>query len=65
MSNKIIEVTVAPDGQTRVETKGFTGSECQKASEFIEKALGKRTGEQLTAEFHSKQQVRQSNQQTN
>ncbi len=55
MRNRIIEVTVAPDGQTRVETKGFSGSECQKASEFIEKALGKRTEEQLTAEFHLEQ----------
>ncbi len=63
MSNKIIEVTVVPDGQTRVETKGFTGSECQNASEFIEKALGKRTGEQLTAEFHLEQPARQRNQQ--
>jgi hypothetical protein len=63
--NKTIEVTIAPDGQTRVETKGFSGSECRQASEFLEKALGKQTGEQLTAEFHSEQQSRQSNQQQN
>ena len=50
--SKIIEITVAPDGATRVETKGFAGNQCQEASRFIEQALGKRTSEQLTAEFH-------------
>ena len=50
--NKCIEIIVAPDGQTRVETKGFAGGECQQASRFIEQALGKSTGEQLTAEFY-------------
>ena len=48
----IIEIIVAPNGATRVETKGFSGTQCQEASRFIEQALGKRTGEQLTAEFH-------------
>lgn len=49
---KVIEITVRPDGQTKVESKGFAGPECRQASEFLEKALGRRTGEQLTAEFH-------------
>ena len=50
--NKTIEIIVTPDGKSRVETKGFTGSECRQASQFIEQALGQRTSEQLTAEFH-------------
>ena len=49
---KTIEIVVAPNGQTRVETKGFAGAECQQASEFVEQALGRRTSEQVTAEFH-------------
>ncbi len=52
---KTIEIIVAPTGQTRVQTKGFTGSECRQASEFIETALGGRTGEQLTSEFYTQQ----------
>ncbi|HCS52208.1 DUF2997 domain-containing protein [Rubinisphaera sp.] len=60
--NKTIEIIVTPDGQSRVETKGFTGSECRQASQFIEQALGQRTSEQLTAEFH---QSVQQNQQIN
>jgi hypothetical protein len=27
---KIIEIIIAPNGQTRVETKGFAGGECQQ-----------------------------------
>jgi hypothetical protein len=51
--NKTIEVIVSPAGETKVETKGFTGAECQEASRFVEMALGPRTSEQLTAEYHS------------
>ena len=47
-----IEITVKPDGQTVVETKGFTGASCRDASRFIEQALGKRESEPLTAEFY-------------
>jgi hypothetical protein len=60
---KVIEIIVQPDGQTRVETKGFAGSACRDASRFIEEALGKQTGEQLTGEFHQTQAAQQSTQQ--
>ena len=63
--SKIIEIIVSPKGETTVTTKGFTGGECREASRFLESALGQRTGEQLTTEFHQEQQARQSNQQQN
>jgi len=50
--NKTIEIIVAPNGQSRVETKGFTGSECRQASQFIERALGQQTNELLKTEFY-------------
>ena len=49
---KTIEVIVSPQGETKIETKGFEGTECQQASEFLERALGQRQAEQLTSEFH-------------
>ena len=49
---KIIEIVISPTGETKIETKGFTGSECRDASKFIEQALGKQTSEQLKPEFH-------------
>ena len=52
---KIIEITVDTKGQSKVETRGFTGGECREASKFIEQALGQRTGETLTAEFYEDQ----------
>ncbi len=57
--SKIIEITVSPTGQTRVETKGFSGGACREASRFLEQALGACTSEQLTAEFHQGQQTGQ------
>ena len=60
---KTIEVIVSPIGETRIETKGFAGSECREASRFIETALGKAVNEQLTAQFHQQQQTEQTNQQ--
>ena len=61
---KTIKITVSPTGQTRVETTGFAGGECREASRFVEQALGSRSAETLTAEFHqgqqSDQELRQS-----
>ncbi len=59
---KTIEVVVLPSGETRVETKGFSGAECREASRFLEAALGKTLTETLTAEFH---QTHQENHHTN
>jgi hypothetical protein len=49
---KILLITVSPTGQTQVETKGFTGSVCRQASQFIEQALGRALDERLSPEFH-------------
>ena len=48
---KTITVTIAPDGSTTVETHGFPGSSCQAGSQFLERALGAKRTEQLTAEY--------------
>jgi hypothetical protein len=52
MNSRIIEVIVTPQGETRIETRGFAGNGCQEASRFLEQALGTRAAEQLTAEFY-------------
>ncbi len=49
---KTIEIIISPQGEARVQTQGFSGAACQEASRFLEQALGRRTREQLTAEFH-------------
>jgi hypothetical protein len=54
---RIIEITVDPRGQARVETQGFTGGEFREASRFLEQPRGTRAGEQLTAEFYQAKQA--------
>jgi hypothetical protein len=61
---KIIEITVSPTGESTVQTRGFVGGECKEASRFIEQALGQRTGDTLTAEYHQGQQNAQEVQQS-
>jgi hypothetical protein len=57
---KIIEITIDSKGQARVETKGFTGTECRDASRFLESALGKTACETLKPEFHREQSADQA-----
>ena len=63
-TRKVIRVIVGPRGETRVETKGFSGGECREASRFLEQALGQPASEQLTPEFYqaqsAEQQIKQS-----
>ena len=63
-SNPIIEILVDPQGNSRVQTRGFAGPSCREASRSLEEALGRRSAEHLTAEFHRQattdQQLRQS-----
>ena len=49
---KTMEVTIAPDGQCKVETKGFAGAACQAASRFLLRVLGICSGQQLTSEYY-------------
>ena len=60
--SRTIEIIVSPRGETKITTKGFAGSSCRDASKFIEQALGQRTGEQLTAEFHQATELQQTQQ---
>ena len=59
---RTIEIIVGAKGETSVQTRGFTGSSCREASQFIEQALGQRLAEHLTAEFHQAQPVEQHQQ---
>ena len=51
---KIIEVVVSPQGETRLETRGFAGNRCRQVSRFLERALGTTCREQMTAEFYER-----------
>ena len=58
-----IEIVISPQGEAKIETKGYAGSSCRAASQFLEQALGIKASEQLTAEFHQQQSTDQAVQQ--
>ena len=45
---KTIEVIIDTAGNTTVETKGFAGTACRKATAELEKSLGTATADRLT-----------------
>lgn len=47
---KTIEVLVKNDGSIKIEAVGFTGADCEKATAYLEKALGTTTGKQKKPE---------------
>ena len=56
---KVLEIIVQPDGQCRVETKGFAGNACRQASRFLEETLGSRVAESTTTEFYQQHAAKQ------
>jgi hypothetical protein len=61
--SRVIEITVSPKGEATVQTKGYAGADCLRASRFLEQALGTPSADQKTAEFYveapAQQQVQQ------
>jgi hypothetical protein len=59
---KAIEVIVGPDGSLKIDAVGFQGADCERATAFLEKALGTVKGRQKKPERYrrtlSTQQVR-------
>jgi len=60
--DETINVTFLPGGASQVETTGYSGSGCSKASNYVEKALGTQTGETRTAEYYEVIEVEEEQQ---
>ena len=48
----IIEVVVSPTGDLQVEAVGFKGADCEKATRFLEEALGLKGHRVTKPEYH-------------
>lgn len=48
---KTIKVLVTPDAKVTIEAEGFVGAECEKATKYLEEALGKTSGRKHKAEY--------------
>ena len=53
--NKTIEVIVSPDGSLKIDAVGFQGADCEKATAFLEQALGQVAGRRRKPEYHTRQ----------
>ena len=47
-----IEVIVAPNGEIKIDAIGFTGPDCDKATRFLEEALGVADRRAKKPEYH-------------
>lgn len=54
-----IEIVVSPAGEFTVEGVGFKGADCEKATKFIEEALGVASRKVHKPEFHQRAKVAQ------
>ena len=52
MTRKRIEVIVNKDGSLNIEALGFQGADCEKATAFLEKALGGTRSRKQKAEYY-------------
>jgi len=57
---KTIEITISPSGETKLESKNFTGADCQLATRSLEAALGCCISETLSAGYFEAQTTSQS-----
>jgi len=53
---KVIEIIISTSGQLTINAAGFSGTDCEKATAFLELALGKLTAKQRKPEFYQRHQ---------
>ncbi len=53
---KTIEIVIQTSGQLTISAAGFSGTDCEKATAFLEQTLGKLTAKQRKAEFYQRNQ---------
>jgi hypothetical protein len=55
--NRTIEVIVDTAGQIKIDAVGFQGADCEKATKFLEDALGQVADRQRKPEYQSRNRV--------
>ena len=53
---KTVEVIIQASGQLTINAAGFSGTDCEKATAFLEQALGRLTAKQRKPEFYQRNQ---------
>ena len=56
---KTVEVIINISGQLTINAAGFSGTGCEKATAFLEQALGRLTAKEHKPEFYQRNQRNQ------
>ena len=59
---RTIQVIVSPTGELKIDAVGFQGADCEKATAFLEQALGRVSGKQKKPEYHSRARAQRKQQ---
>ncbi len=62
MNNKTIEIIIGSTGEIQIDAVGFKGPDCEKATKFLEEALGM-VGTKIEKPEYHKRSVAQNRQQ--
>ncbi len=54
MNNKTIEIVIGPGGAIQIDAVGFKGADCEKATKFLEEALGMVGKKVKKPEYHQR-----------
>jgi len=54
-----IEIIVSPTGDISIDALGFTGADCEKATHYLEEALGVIKARARKPEYHQRQRSKQ------
>ncbi len=49
---KTIVINVTPEGEVKIETRGFKGQACLEEANFLKDLLGRETARQLTPAYY-------------
>ena len=51
-----IEITIAQTGEIKIDAIGFKGADCEKATKYLEEAMGAVGNKVKKPEYHQRQQ---------
>lgn len=58
MKQRTIELIVGPDGSLKIEAMGFKGADCERATAFLEKALGQISSKSKKPEYYHREELK-------
>ena len=56
---KTIEIIVSSNGEIQIDAVGFKGADCEKATRYLEEALGVINRRERKPEYHQRQKSKQ------